>query len=70
MRVEEEMILPAAEDLLTPSDWVELDAAFLEQQDPLANGKRDRIYDALFDRIVLTAPSPIGLGDGPVGPAS
>jgi len=62
MRIEETRILPAAEKLLTKTDWEALDVAFLSSRDPLAGGVRDPVYDALFTRIVMTAPAPIGVG--------
>ncbi len=62
MRTEETELLPAAERLLAPADWEELDAAFMESRDPLAGGARDPAYDRLFTRIVMTAPAPIGVG--------
>ncbi len=63
MRLEEEQILPAAERLLQPQDWVELNTAFLTHQDPLNSaGPRDPAWDRLFTRIVLKAPAPIGVG--------
>ncbi|WP_395056255.1 hemerythrin domain-containing protein [Polaromonas sp.] len=62
MRTEETQVLPAAEKALGPSDWVELDAAFARDRDPLAGGLRDPCYERLFTRIVLTAPAPIGVG--------
>jgi hemerythrin-like domain-containing protein len=63
MRLEETVILPAAQRVLSESDWKELDAAFATNCDPLT-GKypRDPIYDRLFSRIVMQAPAPIGLG--------
>lgn len=63
MRVEETVILPEAEKVLTEADWQALDAAFATNCDPLT-GKypRDPVYDRLFTRIVMRAPSPIGLG--------
>lgn len=65
MRLEESVILPAAEKALTESDWQALDAAFATNCDPLT-GKypRDPLYDKLFTRIVMRAPAPIGLGEG------
>lgn len=62
MRTEETQIMPAAESHLSPADWAELDAAFVADRDPLAGGVRDRHFDRLFTRIVLTAPAPIGVG--------
>lgn len=63
MRLEEEVILPAAQRVLDDQDWAELDAAFATNCDPLT-GKypRDATYDRLFTRIVNRAPAPIGLG--------
>lgn len=62
MRTEEAQILPAAERLLSPADWEELDASFESTRDPLAGGTRDASFDRLFTRIVMTAPAPIGVG--------
>ncbi len=63
MRLEETVILPVAQKVLTAADWAELDAAFATNCDPLT-GKypRDPVYDRLFTRIVSLAPAPIGLG--------
>jgi hemerythrin-like domain-containing protein len=63
MRLEETVILPAAQKVLSDADWVELDAAFATNCDPLT-GKypRDPAYDRLFTKIVSQAPAPIGLG--------
>lgn len=65
MRLEETVILPAAQKVLNDADWKELDAAFATNCDPLT-GKypRDPAYDRLFTRIVMRAPAPIGLGAG------
>ena len=63
MRLEETVVLPAAQRLLSNEDWVELDAAFASNCDPLT-GKTptDPAYERLFTRIVSRAPAPIGLG--------
>jgi hemerythrin-like domain-containing protein len=65
MRMEETVIMPEAEKVLSEADWAALDAAFATNCDPLT-GKypRDPVYDRLFTRIVMRAPSPIGLGEG------
>lgn len=64
MRIEETVILPVAERVLEASDWQALDAAFAGNVDPLAGtGTRDKVYDALFSRILMRTPAPIGLGD-------
>jgi hemerythrin-like domain-containing protein len=64
MRLEESVILPAAQKVLSAADWNELDEAFATNCDPLT-GKypRDPSYDRLFTRIVMRAPAPIGLGE-------
>lgn len=63
MRLEEAVVLPAAQQHLTNQDWAALDAAFAGNSNPLAPGQvRDPAYDRLFTRIVQRAPSPIGLG--------
>jgi hemerythrin-like domain-containing protein len=62
MRIEETELLPVADKRLTDEDWKLLDAAFISSRDPLAGGVRDPSYDRLFTRIVMTAPSPIGVG--------
>ncbi|MCE1190796.1 MAG: hemerythrin domain-containing protein [Acidovorax sp.] len=63
MRVEESVVIPAAQQVLQPADWAAMDVAFASNTNPLAAGKpRDAAYDRLFTRIVMRAPSPIGLG--------
>jgi hemerythrin-like domain-containing protein len=62
MRLEEEQILPLAQKVLTEQDWVELDAAFAGNRDPLTGHPPDAEYRALFSRIVNLVPAPIGLG--------
>jgi len=63
MRLEENVILPAAEKHFTEADWQALDTAFEQNCDPLS-GKYpvDPAYDRLFTRIVMRAPAPVGLG--------
>jgi hemerythrin-like domain-containing protein len=65
MRLEETVVMPEAEKVLSDADWKELDEAFATNCDPLT-GKypRDPVYDRLFTRILMRAPSPIGLGEG------
>jgi hemerythrin-like domain-containing protein len=59
MRLEETVILPSAEKLLTQADWRDLDAAFKLNMDPLG-GKfpPNPAYDRLFTRIVLKTRAP------------
>jgi hemerythrin-like domain-containing protein len=62
MRVEEQSLLPLAEQLLEPEDWEALDAAFTRHQDPLTGAPAADEYQALFTRIVQLVPAPLGLG--------
>lgn len=63
MHLEETVILPEAEKVLSDADWKALDAAFAENRDPLTGKYQpDPGYDRLFTRIVMKAPAPIGLG--------
>ena len=63
MRQEESVILPAAERTLSDADWHALNAAFATNQDPLNTRlPRDPQFDRLFTRIVMLAPSPVGVG--------
>ncbi len=59
---EERIVLPLAERVLTPGDWAELDAAFMENRDPLTHREPDDDFRPLFKRILMTMPSPLGLG--------
>ena len=64
MRLEETVILPAAEKGLAPDDWVALDAAFATNRDLLSGPMNNPLYDRLFTRIVMLTPAPIGVGAG------
>lgn len=63
MHLEEEVILPEAEKVLSTHEWAEIDAAFDKNADPLT-GKYPPTaeYEKLFSLIVQRAPAPIGLG--------
>jgi hemerythrin-like domain-containing protein len=65
IKLEETVILPEADKVLSAQDWQALDEAFATNCDPLT-GKypRDPVYDRLFTRIVMRAPAPIGVGAG------
>jgi hemerythrin-like domain-containing protein len=62
MRLEEAEVLPLAERLLTDADWAELDAAFMQNRDPLTYRDGEDEFRPLFKRILMTLPAPIGLG--------
>ena len=52
LELEESVILPAAERFLLPEDWKAIDAAFIENRDPMFAGDSDKAYRKLFSRIV------------------
>lgn len=62
MRVEEVEVLPLAERVLGTADWIELDAAFMKNRDPLTHREGDDAFRPLFKRILMTLPAPLGLG--------
>ncbi len=62
MALEEQQILPAARQHLSPADWVELDTAFATNRDPLAGHPTPPDFQPLFSKILNMAPAPIGLG--------
>jgi len=62
MRSEESEVIPLAQKYLIPADWQEIDAAFLDNKDPLLGEAARDDFQALFRRIVNLAPPPIGVG--------
>jgi hypothetical protein len=62
IRVEEVEVLPLAESVLTARDWSQLDEAFMQNRDPLTHRVGDDSFRPLFKRILMTLPSPLGLG--------
>ena len=65
MSLEESVILPEAERVLSEQDWAQLDAEFEKNADPLTGHyPAPAEYEKLFSLIVSRAPAPIGLGQG------
>lgn len=62
MRMEEEVVLPAAKLILTGEDWQVIAEAFAGNPDPLAGVHGKDNFKKLFSMIVEIAPGPIGLG--------
>lgn len=63
MRLEEAVVLPAALAYLQAHEWEAINRAFSTNDLLLTPGvQRDPAFDALYARIVNSAPSPIGLG--------
>jgi hemerythrin-like domain-containing protein len=61
MGLEEELILPLAETVLTDEDCVEIDAAFLNNSDPLFGIDAQQGLDELYKRILSAVPQPVGV---------
>lgn len=62
-QLEEAEVLPRAREVLEDSDWQEIDAAFGENQDPMFGAEWDTEFSTLFNQLVNSLPSPVGLGD-------
>jgi hemerythrin-like domain-containing protein len=62
MKTEEDEVIPLARKHLTADDWDAIDAAFLGHTDPMLGIEVGAGFTALFSRIVLLAPPPIGVG--------
>jgi hemerythrin-like domain-containing protein len=62
MATEETEVLPLAERVLTEADWEAAVEGFSGNHDPMYGPETNNEFDALFQRIVYLAPSPIGLG--------
>lgn len=61
--LEEREMLPRAREVLNASDWEEIDAAFEENRDPLFGDHWSDEFSTLFNKLVNSLPSPLGLGD-------
>ena len=68
MQLEETTVMPAARKALLPADWEPIDAAFLDNDDPLFGGRVRDEFEALKSQIVALAPEPVGLGGSAAGP--
>ena len=62
IRIEERQVLPLAERVLTAPDWAELDAAFMQNHDPMTRREAGDPFQPLFRRILTNLASPLGLG--------
>lgn len=52
MQLEEEQVFPLALQILTPDDWVEIDAQVTREEDPVFGAKVSREFAALRDNIL------------------
>lgn len=62
MRREEREVIPRAERALKPEDWADIETAFAGNADPISD-LRESDFNALYQRILMLAPAPVGLGD-------
>ena len=67
IRVEERDVMPLAREVLTADDWIEIDKAFLANEDPLFGQQANEEYRELYHRIVALAPESVGLGGQSAG---
>ena len=62
MRREEDELMPLAERVLTPEDWIKIYEVFKENDNPLYGLKPKEDAERLYQRILELAPAPIGYG--------
>ncbi len=67
IRTEERDILPLAREVLLAEDWVVIDKAFADNDDPLFGPQATEQYRELYHRIVALAPESVGLGSQSAG---
>lgn len=63
LATEEEQVIPAALASLREEDWDEIDAAFVDNDDPIFGSAPRRHFQALITEIVNRAPAPHGVAD-------
>lgn len=59
---EEREAMPLARRILTAPDWAEIDARFLDNQDPVFGEQARAEFRELYHRVVSLAPESVGLG--------
>ena len=64
---EERYAMPLAREVLRETDWAEIDAAFLDREDPLFGDRAKAEFADLFHRIASLAPDSLGLGGRTAG---
>ncbi|TNF90933.1 MAG: hemerythrin domain-containing protein [Gammaproteobacteria bacterium] len=62
-QLEEDKMLPRAREVLEPSDWEEIDAAFEENVDPMFGEQWDNEFSELLKNLINRLPAPLGLGE-------
>ena len=64
MKLEDHVIMPLAERVLSEEEWAPIDAAFNQNEDPLFGDVPKSKFRKLLSDITFLAPAPIGLGGG------
>lgn len=62
MRLEEQIVLPAALEFYTAEDWDTINVAFMVNEAEAGSAAHKREYGKLFSMIANITPAPIGLG--------
>ena len=62
VRTEERDAMPLAREALAVEDWVAIDRAFLDNEDPVFGARARDEYRDLYHRIAAMAPESVGLG--------
>ncbi len=58
---EERTVMPESRKFLDDADWEPINAAFLDNDDPMFGSRTQETYAKLFGKIVALAPQPWGL---------
>ena len=66
---EERTVMPESRQRLDDDDWAAINAAFLDNDDPIFGTRTRDAYAKLFSRIVSLAPQPWGLAERHAMPA-
>ena len=64
MKLEDTVIMPLAERVLTEEDWAPIDEAFNQNKDPVFGDVPQNKFRKMLSDITYMAPAPIGLGGG------
>ncbi len=62
MKLEDSVVIPLAERVLTEEDWAPIDEAFGDNTDPVFGDAPQNKFRKLLSEITFLAPAPIGLG--------
>lgn len=62
LQTEEDILIPIAERVLQEEDWISIELAFRENDNPLFGIKPKEEANTLYQKILDLAPSPIGFG--------